>query len=120
MLNYLGPSVGPQGPMATQLPPATPGTMPAGINGVQPTPAPIPPAPPMHSKGSHAPASALLAIIKHAANGGGIQPTPPPPSYHAVTQQDGSILLHVKGPNGELGPVVKYLPPLKQNQKAGA
>ena len=31
MLNYLGPSIGPNGPITNQLPPVTPGTIPAGI-----------------------------------------------------------------------------------------
>jgi hypothetical protein len=118
MLNYAGPPIGPQGPIAAQLPPATPGTMPAGVPGVQPAPAPLPPAPPMHGPAIHgragAPSHVLAAIIKHAQQGGTLTHTPPPPEYYAVTQSDGSILLHLKGPNGELGPIQKVIPPLKQ------
>lgn len=122
MLNYMGPPVGAQGPIAAQLPPATPGTMPAGINGVAPAPAPVPPTPAIHarSSGGHAPAHALAAIIKHAQQGGSLTHTPPPPDYHAVTQSDGSILLHLKGPNGELGPIQKVIPPIKQKTAPAA
>ncbi len=116
MLNYLGPNIGPQGPMAATLPPATPGTMPAGIHGVMPSPAPLPPPPMIHPVGGgHATPAALAAILKHAAGRAGAPgPTPPPPEYLTTTQGDGSILLHRKNPDGTPGPIVKVLPPIKQ------
>lgn len=33
--------------------------------------------------------------------------------YSAVTQADGSILLHLKNPDGSLGPAVKIINPIK-------
>jgi hypothetical protein len=117
MLNYVGPLQGSQ-PVAAGLPPSTPGTMPSGVPGATPSPAPIPAGPPMRpAPGIHGPsaphANALAAILKHAAGAGGTPPAPPHPEYQTVTQEDGSILLHVKLPNGGLGPVVKVLPPIK-------
>lgn len=34
---------------------------------------------------------------------------PKPPEYVAVTQEDGSVLLHVKNPDGSLGPAKKIV-----------
>jgi hypothetical protein len=118
MLNYVGPNIGP-GPVSAMLPPALPGTMPSGVPGATPSPAPLPPQPPIHAPVGHGHipphASALAAILKHATSGlPGAAPPPPPPNYQAVTQEDGSVLLHVKGPNGQLGPVVKIIPAIKQ------
>jgi hypothetical protein len=42
------------------------------------------------------------------------QEPPAPPDYGVVTQEDGSILLHIKYPDGTLGPVVKVIPPIKR------
>lgn len=117
MLNYLGPQIGAGGPIAAQLPPATPGTMPQSVPGVPPVNAPIP-TPPLHAAvhGRHvAPphAAALAAILRHVATGGGM-PAPPKPDYGTTTQGDGSILLYIKNPDGSLGPVVKLIPPLKK------
>jgi hypothetical protein len=124
MLNYMGPNIGPS-PVSAMLPPAAPGTMPSGIPGVAPSPGPLPPQPLFHGRGGQisgnihghvtAPGAALAAILKHATSGKpGAAPPPPPPQYVATTQDDGSILLHIKGPNGEPGPVVKVIPPIKQ------
>lgn len=119
MLNYLGPNIG-ASPITQQLPTGTPGTMPGAV----PTPAPPqPPAPILHhGHGGHAghghtPASALAAILKAP---GGLQAAapPPPPEYAALTQEDGSILLHVKNPDGSLGPAVKIVPPIKPSGSA--
>jgi hypothetical protein len=117
MLNYMGPLQGSQ-PVAAGLPPATPGTMPSGVPGAVPNPAPLPAGPPPHPApvihGPSAPhASALAAILKHAAGAGGTPPAPPHPDYVAQTQDDGSVLLHIKLPNGGLGPVVKVIPKIK-------
>lgn len=35
------------------------------------------------------------------------------PEYSSVTQEDGSILLHIKNADGSLGPVVKIVNPIK-------
>lgn len=112
MLNYMGPNMG-SAPVSAMLPPATPGTMPQGIPGVSPAPSPLPPMPPIH--GAVPPPAAALAAILHQQGGpANVAPAPPPPpQYEAVTQFDGSILLHLKLPGGELGPVVKVLPPIK-------
>jgi hypothetical protein len=118
MLNYLGPSIG-SGPIASQLPAATPGTMPSGIPHVPSTSAPLPvgklPAPaPMAHGHAPAPAHVLAAILRHAAQNPGAAPEPPPlPEYGTTTQENGSILLHLKNADGSLGPVVKVLPPIK-------
>lgn len=130
MLHYLGPNMGPQGPVGAQLPPATPGTMPQGVPGVPPNPAPIPPAqihaprastPLMHPAASPhpgAPLHALAAILRHSTPGPEHM-APPHPEYGTETQSDGSILLHVKGPNGSKGPVVKVIPAIKKAAPSG-
>ena len=118
MLNYMGPNIG-SAPVSAMLPPATPGTMPSGVPGAVTSPAPLPPQS-IHGKASpHG--AAIAAILKHAVqNPGPTPPPPPPPEYATTTQMDGSILLHLKGPNGELGPVVKVLPPIKNSAPAKA
>lgn len=40
--------------------------------------------------------------------------------YVAVTQSDGSILLHIKNPDGSAGPAVKIINPIKPRQQAAA
>lgn len=57
-------------------------------------------------------------------------PIPPPPGfaddlsmakYEAVTQSDGSVLLHMKNPDGSLGPAIKIIsPPKSSNKPQGA
>jgi hypothetical protein len=39
--------------------------------------------------------------------------------YEAVTQEDGSILLHLKNPDGTRGPAVKIVPPIKSRNPGG-
>jgi hypothetical protein len=121
MLNYLGPNIGPGGPIAQQLPQATPGTMPQGVPGVPPTNAPIPtppihPAPSPHAVHGRHPAApaALAAILHHAVTGNGVNIPPKPPEYGTITQSDGSIALHLKNPDGSMGPIVKIIPPIKR------
>ncbi len=112
MLNYLGPDMGPQGPVTAGLPPAVPGTMPDGVPGIPSTPAPVPP---IHLRGAPPPPAALAGILPMAPGGPGAPPAPPPPpEYGTTTQEDGSILLHIKNPDGSLGPVVKVIPPIKR------
>lgn len=118
MLNYAGPNMGPAGPVTNQLPPATPGTIPSGVPGIAPNPAPLPPTP-IHHHAIHVHAgphpSALAAILRHMSpSAGAPPPPPPPPEYGTTTQEDGSILLHLKNPDGTLGPIVKVLPAIKR------
>lgn len=92
-LNYLGG--GPSG--APQMPGTAPGQPPAlGPSG------PVPPGP------LGAPLAGLLPP------GGGS----PMPDYQAVTQTDGTVVLHIKLPNGELGPAVKIITPPRPKQAA--
>jgi hypothetical protein len=39
--------------------------------------------------------------------------------FSAVTQADGSILLHIKNADGSLGPAVKIINPIKPRGPAG-
>lgn len=118
MLNYISPVIGSQ-PVSAMLPPAVPGTMPSAVPGVMPSPSPLPPQPPIkpphiHQNHGTPHSAAIAAILKHAASAPGVAPSPPPPpEYGTTTQEDGSILLHLKGPDGSLGPVVKVIPPIK-------
>lgn len=132
MLNYLGPSMGPQGPVTNVLPPAQPGTMPSGVPGVRtgsPMPPPMPrgaPHPsmaagpsPVMQRNAAPPAGLLAAILHHAVSPGGpAAQQPQHPDYISTTQEDGSILLRIKGPHGP-GPIVKIIPPIKQGKPAG-
>jgi hypothetical protein len=128
MLNYLGPNIGPRGPIATQLPGATPGTMPGAIPRVPnaetalpnlPHTPPRSAAPAPAARGPVHPAHSAIAkaILNHPLVKGlhalANQP-PPPPDYSTTTQADGSILLHLKNADGTLGPVVKVIPPIKK------
>jgi hypothetical protein len=47
-------------------------------------------------------------------------PDPMSAQYAAVTQADGSILLHLKNPDGTLGPAVKIIEPVKPRKAPGA
>lgn len=117
MLNYLGPSIGANGPIATQLPAATPGTIPDGVPGV---PSNVPPPSPrihLHHAAQPAgppPAHALAAILRHAHAAGQESMKPKPPEYATTTQSDGSILLHAKNHDGSKGPVVKVINAIKR------
>jgi len=116
MLNYLGPNLGPQGPVTSGMPPAVPGTMPDGVPGLAPTPSLAGPAPsPISPQGAPASPDALAAIMNRPPGAGSEAQEPPAlPDYGVVTQEDGSILLHLKNPDGTLGPVVKVIPPVKR------
>lgn len=107
-------------PVSAMLPPAMPGTMPSGVPGAMLSPGPLPPQPPIrpphvHQNHGTPHSAAIAAILKHAAPapGGAPPPPPPPPEYGTTTQIDGSVLLHLKMPDGSLGPVVKVIPPIK-------
>lgn len=99
MLNYLGSLPTPQGGQS----------MPQGIPGaggpMDPTLSP----------------QAALAAPAPSFGGmpmGGMMADPNDPGmaqYSAVTQEDGSILLHLKNPDGSLGPAVKIIPAIKKS-----
>lgn len=110
MLNYLGPNIGPQGPVTNVLPPAPPGTMPSGVPGLSPS---GPPPMPAIQGRSGPPPSALAAIMNRMPSGPAAPEPPPLPSYMAETQEDGSVLLRVANLDGSAGPIVKVLPPMK-------
>jgi len=104
MLNYLGSGIGP-------------GTMPAAVPGasqIADTLGAI--------QGRGAPPPSIAGAIRPAMpmTGAGVPglmpPVPPEPSevkYEAVTQQDGTVLLHIKNPDGSLGPAVKIINAVK-------
>lgn len=104
MLNYLGAAPRPQ--MGA--------TMPGGIPGsgsmFDPTISP----------------QSALSMSNPSAMLGGMGGPPPammapddPASqrYSAETQEDGSVLLRVKNPDGSMGPVVKIVPPIKRSSQ---
>lgn len=106
MLNYLGPNVGPA-PVSAALTGGAPGSMPAGIPGAPPV-NPISPVPRLNL-----PSPGQSAAIAPAGPGG---PPPPPapqdPSdiqYDTLTQQDGTVVLFLKNPDGSRGPAVKII-----------
>lgn len=98
----------------------TPGTMPAAVPGggqVSDALGAI--------KGRAQIAPQLAAAIQNAvpsSNPGqpGLLPPGPQntlPQYTAVTQEDGSILMHLNKPDGSPGPVVKVVKPINAGQK---
>lgn len=101
------PALFPPGGGGVTMPGAVPGFPPQGPASPTPMPggppvAPMGAAPPMGmdpAAGMEDPASVL---------------------YAAVTQQDGSVLLHRKNPDGSLGPAVKIIPPFKSSKSSGA
>lgn len=108
MLNYFKLPGVPGSP-----PPSLPGTLPAavppGLSSAPSAEGPVlrggPPSPDVLSAISPAPVPVPLlppGVAEDAA-----------PQYQAVTQEDGSILLHIKNADGSLGPAVKIVPPIK-------
>lgn len=117
MLDYLGPNVGGNGPITAQLPPAVAGTMPQGVPnipraGAIPPPMPLHAAHPANAIHGHAANPAAMAAILHSALGG--LPGQPRQEYMTTTQDDGSILLHMRNADGLPGVVVKVIPPIKR------
>jgi hypothetical protein len=107
-LNYLGPNTGPS-TVAGALPSGVPGTLPAAIPGagsVTPTGAISP-------SGPGAVPPALMAAMQQGAPAGPPPPpTPPGPGdqeYDTMTQQDGTVVLFLKNPDGSRGPAVKII-----------
>lgn len=106
-LNYLGSGT-------------APGTMPAAVPGggqVADTMGAI--------KGRSPIAPQLAAAIQNAVpvsnpNQPGLLPPGPQntlPQYTAVTQEDGSILMHLNKPDGSPGPVVKVISPINAGKQ---
>lgn len=105
MLNYLGPNLGPA-PVSAALPGGPPGTMPAGIPGA---PSPISPVPKLNL-----PTPGQAGAISPAGPGGPPAPSgqPQDPStlqYDTLTQQDGTVVIFMKNPDGSRGPAVKIV-----------
>lgn len=108
-LNYLGSGVGGGQTMPASVP---------GASQVSDSLGPI--------QGRSAVAPNLAAAIQQAvpvSNPGqpGLLPPGPQnqlPQYTAVTQEDGSILMHLNKPDGSPGPVVKVISPINANKQA--
>ena len=106
-LNYLGSGT-------------APGTMPAAVPGASQTADAVGPI-----QGRSPIAPQLAAAIQNAvpvSNPGqpGLLPPGPQntlPQYTAVTQEDGSILMHLNKPDGSPGPVVKVISPINPGSK---
>lgn len=105
MFNYLGSGVGP-------------GTMPAAVPGAGQL------ADTMGAIKGRAPVPPNIAQAMQPAHGAppigaGLMPPAPSPDdpssmkYAAVTQQDGTVLLHIQNPDGSLGPAVKIINAVK-------
>lgn len=109
MLNYLGPNLG-AAPVTAGLPPAQPGTMPAAIPGIPGGAGPINPVMPSRPM-------AISPSLAGAVNPAGPSGAPPQPDesdpsaleYDTLTQQDGSVVLFLKNPDGSRGPAVKII-----------
>lgn len=92
---------------------AQPGTMPAAVPGALPSS--LGPLPPLGGGGGGnmgVPSQPLPAGAIPGAPSPFLPPAAPGPDsmkYEAVTQADGSILLHLKNPDGSLGPAVKII-----------
>lgn len=112
MLNYMGPKIGPS-TVASSLPPTQPGTIPAGIPGAPPAGGPPGPVNPIMPSRPMALSPALAGAINPGA------PSGPPPmpeqtdpssiEYDTLTQQDGTVVLFMKNPDGTRGPAVKII-----------
>jgi len=72
---------------------------------------------------SPAPATSPLSSAISPAPGSVPTPQPPPGpadmEYIAVTQSDGTVLLHVKNPDGTPGPAVKIVNAVKPGKPPG-
>lgn len=109
MLNYMGPNIG-SAPVTAGLPPAAPGTMPAAIPGAPPA---ISGLGPINAPRPMALSPAMAGAINPAGPG-----APPPPQedndpasiqYDNITQEDGSVVMFIKKPDGSRGPAVKII-----------
>lgn len=93
---------------------ATPGTMPAAVPGAGPSsvgqlPSPLPGPAAM----SQLPPPGAIPGNPSLLPPMSLAPGPADQKYEAVTQVDGSILLHLKNPDGSLGPAIQIVKPPK-------
>ena len=107
MLNYLGAAPRPQAGA----------TMPGGIPGTggmfDPTLSP-------QAAQSFSNPSALMGSLGAPPPAMMSPDDPAGQRYSAETQEDGSVLLRLKNPDGSMGPVVKIVPPIKRSNKVAA
>jgi len=91
-------------------------TMPGAISGAPPPMAapipPTPPAPPTYGSPLAGPAPPPMMPAVGDLDPSALQ-------YDTETQQDGTLLLRVRLPDGTPGPVVAHLPPPKLKGKSG-
>ena len=123
MLNYLGANPQPGLSMPAGMPgsgaPTDPTLPPsAGMGAPEAAPAPPTPAPPAPGGGGGGGGMGQMASMMGGLMGLGMV-DPAGRQYMAVTQEDGSVLLHLKNPDGSKGPAVKIIPPIKA-RKPGA
>lgn len=108
MLNYLGAAPGPGVTMPGGMPgsgaPTDPMLSPQAAFGGGGAPAPAGPPPPPPAMGGSGGMFGMPAA-------GMVDPAGR--QYEALTQEDGSVLLHLKNPDGTRGPAVKIVPPIK-------
>jgi len=106
MLNYLGAAPGPGVTMPGGMPgsgaPTDPMLSPQAAFGGESAPAPMPAGPPPMGGGGGMFGMPAAGMIDPAGR-----------QYEAITQEDGSVLLHMKNPDGTRGPAVKIVPPIK-------
>lgn len=104
MLNYLGANPAPGLTMPGGMPgsggPADPMSSPAAA-----APSPMGPPPPDMGGGMGPMGFPSVGMTDPAGR-----------QYDAVTQDDGSVLLHMKNPDGSRGPAVKIIPPIKSRK----
>lgn len=93
------PGIGGGLPMLPAMPPGGPGGHPPipGLGG----PPPQAPPPGLLPPGAIAGPRPMPGLMPPGA--------PAPPEYVAITQEDGSVLLHIKNPDGSLGPAKKIV-----------
>lgn len=104
MLNYLGAAPQPQ--MGATMPGGIPGSGTFQDPTISPQMAGAMASPPMMVSPSFMPG--MMG-----------QDDPAAQRYLAVTQEDGSVLLHMKNADGSPGPAVKIIPPIKRSNKQG-
>jgi hypothetical protein len=87
----------------------SPGTMPAAVPGAMAGQA----TPSLSLPSASLPPGAVPGTPSPFMPPGFGAPGPQDAKYEAITQQDGSIVLHLKNPDGSLGPAVKIINPIK-------
>lgn len=116
MLNYLGAAPSPGNTMPAGMPgsgtPSDPMLSPGAAAGAAAGPPP-PPMGPMGGPPGGAPPMGPMGMPPVGMT------DPAGRQYKAVTQEDGSVLLHLQNPDGSLGPAVKIIPPIKPRNPGG-